>query len=68
MVKNIRNSFTVESLILIKYIIEEFEYTKGVSRIRISKKNKHHNDQKKNYKRTNNDLRNIHIKLKIEQL
>jgi NifB/MoaA-like Fe-S oxidoreductase len=25
-----------------------------------------HIDQKKNYKRTNNDLQNIHIKLKIE--
>jgi hypothetical protein len=25
-----------------------------------------HNDQKKKYKRTNNDLQNIHIKLKIK--
>ena len=45
---------------------EEFEDTKGVIRIRISKKSIHHNDQKKKYKRTNNDLQNIHIKLKIE--
>jgi hypothetical protein len=37
---------------------EEFEDTKGVIRIRISKK--------KTYKRTSNDLQNIHIKLKIE--
>ena len=45
--------------------IKEFEDTKGVIRIRISK-NKQHNDQKKKYKRTNNDLQNIHITLKIE--
>jgi hypothetical protein len=48
--------------------IEEFEDTKGVIRIRISKKNRKHNGQKKKYKRTNNDLHNIHIKLKIEYL
>jgi hypothetical protein len=41
---------------------EEFEDTKGVIIIRISKKN----SQKKKYKRTNNDLQNIHIKLKME--
>jgi hypothetical protein len=45
---------------------EELEDTKGAIRIRISKKNRQHNGQKKNYKRTNNDLQNIHIKLKIE--
>jgi hypothetical protein len=55
---------------------EEFEDTKGAIRIRISKKNtqhndqkkknRQHNDQKKKQKRTNNDLQNIHIKLKIE--
>ena len=44
---------------------EEFEDTKGTIRIRISK-NRQHNDQKKKYKRINNDLQNIHIKLKIE--
>ena len=44
---------------------EEFEDTKGVIRICISK-NKQHNGQKKNYKRTNTDLQNINIKLKIE--
>ena len=38
--------------------------TKGVIRIRISKKNRQHNGQKKKYKRTNNDLLNIHIKLR----
>ena len=45
---------------------EEIEDTKGVIRIRISKKNRQHNSQKEKYKRTNNDLQNIHIKLKIE--
>jgi hypothetical protein len=42
----------------------EFENTKGVIRICISKKNWQHNDQK--YKATNNDLQNIHIELKTE--
>ena len=33
-----------------------FEDTKGVIRIRISKKNRQHNGQKKKYKRTNNEV------------
>jgi len=45
---------------------EEFEDTKGVIRIHISKKNRQHNGQRKKYKTTNSDLQNIHIKLKIE--
>ena len=45
---------------------DELEDTKGVIRIRISKKNRQHNGQKNKYKRTNNDEQNIHIKLKIE--
>jgi len=45
---------------------EELEDTKGVIRIRISRKNRQHNGQKKKYKRTNNDLQNIDIKLKFE--
>jgi len=45
---------------------EEFENTKETNGIRISKKNRQHNGQKKKYKRTNNDLQNIHITLKIE--
>jgi hypothetical protein len=45
---------------------EEFEDTKGAIRIHKSKKNRQHNGQKKKYKRTNNDLQNIHKKLKIE--
>ena len=38
---------------------EEFKDTKEAIRIRILKKNKQHNGQKKKYKRTNNDLQNI---------
>jgi hypothetical protein len=45
---------------------EEFEDTKGVIIIRLSKKNRQHNGQKKTYRRTNNDLQNIPIKQKIE--
>jgi hypothetical protein len=43
---------------------EEFEDTKGVIRIRKSKKNRQHNGQKKKDKRTNNDLQNIARKTK----
>jgi len=42
---------------------EEFEDTKGVIRIRKSKKNRQHNGKKKKYKRTDNNLQNIHIKI-----
>ena len=59
-----KTSFLFER-IFTSLFIKEFEDTKGVIRIRISK-NRQHNDQKKKYKRTNNDLQNIHIKLKIE--
>ena len=46
---------------------KEFEDTKWVIKIRKSKKNRQHNGHKrKKDKRTNNDLQNIHIKLKIE--
>ena len=44
---------------------EEFKDSKGLIKIRTSK-NRKHNDQKKRYKRTNNDLQNIYITLKIE--
>jgi hypothetical protein len=47
-------------------IQEEFEDTKGIIRIHKTKKNRQDNDQKKKYKRTNNDLLNIHIKLKVK--
>ena len=46
---------------------EELEDTKWVIRSRISKNNRQHNGQKKKYKWTNNDLQNMHIKLKIEK-
>jgi hypothetical protein len=44
---------------------EEFEDTKGLVRICISRENRQHNDRKKKYKRTKNDLKNTHIKPKI---
>jgi len=43
---------------------EEFEDTKGAIGIRISKKNRQHNGQKKKCKRTNNNLQNITYKTK----
>jgi len=45
---------------------EELEDTKRVIRIRKSKKGSQHNALKKKNNRTNNNLQNIHIKLKIE--
>ena len=54
-------SYMENDTLLIKE--EEFEDTKRVIRIRKSKKDRQHNGQK--YKRTNNDLQNIHIKLMI---
>ena len=50
--------------LFMKLLKEEFEDTKEVIRIRISKKNRQHNGQKKKYKRTNNDLQNITHKTK----
>jgi hypothetical protein len=44
---------------------QEFEDTKGVIRIRKLKKHRQHNNQKKKYKRWNNDLQSMHNKLKI---
>jgi len=40
----------------IYFMNEKFEDTKGVIRIRKWKKDRQHNGQKKEYKRTNNDL------------
>ena len=42
----------------------KFDDTKGVIRIRKSKKGKHHNGKKKNDTRTNSDLQNITHKTK----
>ena len=60
---NIQSSLIVDEVTQTRQ--EEFEDTKGVIRIRKSK-DRQHNGQKKKYKRTYNDLQNIHIKLKIE--
>jgi hypothetical protein len=51
----------------VRFVEEEFEDTKGVIRIHILKKDRQHNGQKKKYRRTNNNLQNIHIKLNIIQ-
>jgi len=65
--KQITNYKTLFILFQIKHdVIEESEDTKGVIRIRKSKKDRQHNDQKKKNKRTNNDLHNTTQKLKIE--
>ena len=45
---------------------EGFEDTKGIIRIRKSKKDRQHDGQKKTDKRTHNYLENIYIALKIE--
>jgi hypothetical protein len=57
-----KTSLTVfHNYLIVSHLMEElFEDTKGVIRIHM------HNGQKKKYKRTNNDLQNIHIKLKIK--
>ena len=41
------------------YLIEEFEDTKGLIRVRKSKWDRQQNGQKKKDKRTNNDLQSI---------
>jgi len=45
---------------------EDFEDTTRVFGIRISKKNRPHNDQKKVNKRTDSNIEKIRIKIKIE--
>jgi len=47
---------------IVNHLLEE-----RIIRIRNSTNNRQHNGQKKKYKGTNNDLQNIHIKLKIEE-
>jgi hypothetical protein len=42
--------------VFVRLVYEEFEDTKGVIRIRKSKTNRQNNGQKKNDKRTNNDV------------
>jgi hypothetical protein len=58
--------FGIFKLFYLDSFIEELEDTRRVIRIHISMKNIQHRGLKKKYKRTNNDLQNIHIKLKIE--
>jgi hypothetical protein len=56
----------IHSCLFFAYIVEkELEDNKRVIINRISRKNRQHNGQTKKDKRTNNDLQNIHIKLKI---
>ena len=51
---------------MLEDVYEKFEDNKGAIRSRKSKNDRQHNGQKKKDKGTNNDLQNIHIKLKIE--
>jgi hypothetical protein len=56
----------IHSCLFFVYIVDkDFEDNKRVIINRILRKNIQHNGQKKKYKRTNNDLQDIHIKLKI---
>ena len=59
---------TIRNLLeqLIQFYKEEFEETKRIIRICKSQQNIQHNRQKNKYKRTNIDLQNIHIKLKMD--
>jgi hypothetical protein len=60
--------FTFYSVLMSSTVIfkteEEFEDTKGVIKIRKSKKDRQHNGQKKRNRRTNNDLQNTTHKTK----
>ena len=58
--------FGIFKLFYLDSFIEELEDTRRVIIIHISKKNIQHRGLKKKYKRTNNDLQNIHRKIKIE--
>ena len=52
---------------LITLVYEELEDIKGIIQIHNSTKDRQHNGQMKNEKRINNNLQNIHRKLRIEQ-
>ena len=45
---------------LVYFSRSDADDTKGLIRVRILKKNRQNNGQKKKYKRTNNDLQNRH--------
>ena len=51
---------------MVQLYVRRVEDTKEVIRIHKSKKNRQHKGQRKKDKKTNNDLQNIHIKLKTE--
>jgi hypothetical protein len=53
--------------IIFRILSDEFEDTKEVIVICKSTKDRQQNGRKKKDKKINNDLQNIHIKLKIEQ-
>ena len=59
--------YNTDNIMTARHIPDAIEDTNGIIRIRKLKKNRQHKlgQQKKN-KRTNNDLQNIHMKLKIE--
>jgi len=59
-----RTTFDIYVLIFLRRVLR---YQRG-NRIRNSKKDRQHNGQKKKDKRTNNDLQNIPIKLKINRV
>ena len=48
------------------FVVEVFKDIKGVIRIHKSNRDRQRNGQTKKYKRTNNDMQNMHIKLMIE--
>jgi len=58
--------FQIIWLELLKRRVWRYQSVNQKIQIRKSKMNRQHNDQKKKYKRTNNDLQNIRIKPKIE--
>ena len=62
----LNNNFIKKKIIKLVYKKSLILVSKWAIRIRISKKNRQDNGQKKKDKRTNNDQQNIHIRLKIE--
>jgi hypothetical protein len=58
---------TTFSLSATYFLQGKFEDTKGVIRIRKSKKDRQHNGQKKKYKMTNNDGQNRKLKLERKE-
>ena len=49
---------------ILHMLLDEFEDIKGVMKIRISKKDRQNNGQKKTYKMTNNDIQSTTQKTK----